>query len=89
MLFDEENGYTPEYIYGNYFERVTDKDSVAARKTRVENAVVDDEEDNDDNEEDEEDEKATNLGLKDLIESGESNGGRILHRNINAGSPRF
>lgn len=22
MLFDEENGYTPEYIYGNYFERV-------------------------------------------------------------------
>ncbi|CAF2111547.1 unnamed protein product [Brassica napus] len=22
MLFDEENGYTPEYIYGNYFERL-------------------------------------------------------------------
>ncbi|KAL4185659.1 hypothetical protein AMTRI_Chr10g231830 [Amborella trichopoda] len=21
MLFDEENGYSPEYIYGNYFER--------------------------------------------------------------------
>ncbi|CAA6654911.1 unnamed protein product [Spirodela intermedia] len=22
MLFDEENGYVPEYIYGNYFERI-------------------------------------------------------------------
>ncbi|KAH7567840.1 hypothetical protein JRO89_XS07G0162800 [Xanthoceras sorbifolium] len=25
MLFDEENGYTPEYIYWNYFERLEGK----------------------------------------------------------------
>ncbi|KAB2631189.1 hypothetical protein D8674_008708 [Pyrus ussuriensis x Pyrus communis] len=25
MLFDEENGYTPEYIYGNYFEELIGK----------------------------------------------------------------
>ncbi|KAB2619823.1 hypothetical protein D8674_041295 [Pyrus ussuriensis x Pyrus communis] len=25
MLFDEENGYTPEYIYGNYFEGLIGK----------------------------------------------------------------
>ena len=27
MLFDDENGYTPKYIYGNYFERLLVKSS--------------------------------------------------------------
>ncbi|KAF9593457.1 hypothetical protein IFM89_023274 [Coptis chinensis] len=77
MLFDEENGYTPEYIYGNYFERVVVKPGTV----RVAAAsVVEEEED--------EEEKAGNVGLRELIDGGDSNGGRILHRNINAGSPR-
>ncbi|KAK1285442.1 hypothetical protein QJS10_CPB20g00994 [Acorus calamus] len=25
MVYDEENGYSPEYVYGNYFERVPEK----------------------------------------------------------------
>ncbi|KAJ8631677.1 hypothetical protein MRB53_025000 [Persea americana] len=37
MLLDEENGYTPEYIYGNYFERV-------AAKERTGRAAEDEEE---------------------------------------------
>ncbi|XP_059307029.1 uncharacterized protein LOC132058586 [Lycium ferocissimum] len=70
MLFDEENGYTPEYIYGNYFERVNGK----LMKKKQE----------------EESEKVRNLGLRELIESGESNTeGRILRRNMNAGDTRF
>ncbi|CAN4109649.1 unnamed protein product [Withania somnifera] len=74
MLFDEENGYTPEYIYGNYFERV--KLNTKTKKKKEEEEV-------------EKEEKVRNLGLKELIESGESNSeGRILRRNMNAGSPR-
>ncbi|KAL0409817.1 UNVERIFIED_CONTAM: hypothetical protein Slati_3571400 [Sesamum latifolium] len=85
MLFDEENGYTPEYIYGNYFERV----GAAKRKMKKETAKK--ESDDDDDEKDREEEKVGNMGLKDLIDSGESGNGRILHRNLNAnsGSPRF
>ncbi|KAL0375182.1 UNVERIFIED_CONTAM: hypothetical protein Sradi_3433900 [Sesamum radiatum] len=85
MLFDEENGYTPEYIYGNYFERV----GAAKRKMKKETAKK--ESDDDDDEKDREEEKVGNMGLKELIDSGESGNGRILHRNLNAnsGSPRF
>ncbi|KAM7531824.1 hypothetical protein LguiB_035234 [Lonicera macranthoides] len=68
MLFDEENGYTPEYIYGNYFERVIVK------------PVVVNKDDDDEKEED----KIGNLGLRELIETVESGTGRILHRNMNA-----
>ncbi|KAJ8533955.1 hypothetical protein K7X08_007279 [Anisodus acutangulus] len=77
MLFDEENGYTPEYIYGNYFERVSVK--LTKKKEEEEEKEVEKEE-----------AKVGNLGLKELIESGESNSdeGRILRRNMNAGSPR-
>lgn len=32
MLFDEENGSIPEYIYGNYFERVSRKAVVDIKK---------------------------------------------------------
>ncbi|KAM3288094.1 hypothetical protein P3S67_021524 [Capsicum chacoense] len=79
MLFDEENGYTPEYIYGNYFERVGGK-----LMTKTTTKKKEEEE-----EEVEKEEKVGNLGLKELIESGDSNSeGRILRRNMNAGSPR-
>lgn len=79
MLFDEENGYTPEYIYGNYFERLQGKPRVAR-----------DEKEKEEEAEEEEEEKVGNLGLRELIDGGgESGGGRILHRNISAGSPRF
>ncbi|KAK4396263.1 hypothetical protein Sango_1462900 [Sesamum angolense] len=83
MLFDEENGYTPEYIYGNYFERV----GAAKRKMKEETAKKE----SDDDEKETEEEKVGNMGLKELIDSGESGNGRILHRNLNAnsGSPRF
>ncbi|KAJ7969353.1 TBC1 domain family member protein [Quillaja saponaria] len=70
MLFDEEDGYTPEYIYGNYFERLL---------VKAGGGVV---------EEEEKEEKVGNLGLRELIGGGDSSGGRILHRNMNAGSPR-
>ncbi|KAG5550131.1 hypothetical protein RHGRI_015173 [Rhododendron griersonianum] len=73
MLFDEENGYSPEYIYGNYFEVVKgDKVSVG----------------NDDDDEKVE-EKIGSLGLRELIGSGDSGSGRVVHRNVNAGSPRL
>lgn len=80
MLFDEENGYTPEYIYGNYFERVTGKKLM--EKNKGEDEV-------DDDKEDVKEEKVANLGLRELIKSGDSSSNRVLHRNINAASPRF
>ncbi|XVF76596.1 hypothetical protein PTKIN_Ptkin13bG0278400 [Pterospermum kingtungense] len=81
MLFDEENGYTPEYIYGNYFERLQGKPFFARAKEEKEEEVA---------EEEEEDEKVANLGLRELIDgAGVSGRGRILHRNINAGSQRI
>ncbi|KAI3822646.1 hypothetical protein L1987_10241 [Smallanthus sonchifolius] len=73
MLFDDENGYNPEYIYGNYFERL-----------RVVPGKMKQEEDGDDKED-----KIVNSGLKELIGSSEESGsGRILHRNMNVGSSR-
>lgn len=78
MLFDEDNGYTPEYIYGNYFERLVGKAGVSGVKKK-EDPV----------EEEESVEKNENLGLRELIESGDSTGSRILHRSINAGEPRI
>ncbi|XWS67018.1 hypothetical protein CRYUN_Cryun05aG0250200 [Craigia yunnanensis] len=78
MLFDEENGYTPEYIYGNHFERLQGKPLFARVKEEKEDEVE---------EEEEEEEKVASLGLRELIDgAGDSGGGRILRRNINAGS---
>ncbi|XP_052176542.1 uncharacterized protein LOC127790857 [Diospyros lotus] len=74
MLFDEENGYSPEYIYGNYFERLRAKPITVASE---------------DTSEKRDEEEKGNLGLRELIEPGDSGRGRILHRNINAGSARF
>ncbi|KAL6520985.1 hypothetical protein OROGR_017554 [Orobanche gracilis] len=84
MLFDEENGYTPEYIYGNYFERI------GAAKRKIKNETKD-KGSVDDEENEKEAEKLGKMGLKELIECGESCSGRILHRNMNANSvsPRF
>ncbi|XP_008788087.1 uncharacterized protein LOC103705948 [Phoenix dactylifera] len=73
MLFDEENGYSAEYIYGNYFERLPDKKG--GRK---------DEEEEDD-EEGTKVKAGANSGLRDLIGDSKDpvgNGeGRVLHRN--------
>ncbi|KAL3825978.1 hypothetical protein ACJIZ3_022007 [Penstemon smallii] len=82
MLFDEENGYTPEYIYGNYFERLGAADKKREMKKK----------NDDDDKKVHEEEKVVNAGLKDLIECGEQGSGHILHRNLNAntgGSPRY
>ncbi|KAG7628384.1 hypothetical protein ISN45_At03g046390 [Arabidopsis thaliana x Arabidopsis arenosa] len=77
MLFDEENGYTPEYIYGNYFERLPVK---LPNNRRVEK----------EKKKEMKEEEVENLGLRELIDGGDAAPGRILHRNnINIGSSRF
>ncbi|VFQ62563.1 unnamed protein product [Cuscuta campestris] len=77
MLFDEENGYTPEYIYGNYFERVSAKPMMKKKQTDEEQLKM-------------KVEKVGNLGLRELIETVEWNTeARVLRRNINAASPNF
>lgn len=78
MLFDDENGYSPEYIYGNYFERLKSKGR----------AVKEDEEKEEEVKEQQE-EKVRNLGLRELIDGSDSGGGRILHRNLNGALPGF
>ncbi|KAL8227109.1 hypothetical protein R6Q57_016941 [Mikania cordata] len=78
MLFDDENGYNPEYIYGNYFERLRVESIGKMKQDAVAKEGGDDKE-----------EKNMNSGLKELIGSNEDSGsGRILHRNMNAGSSR-
>nr|XP_043609613.1 uncharacterized protein LOC122581442 [Erigeron canadensis] len=86
MLFDDENGYNPEYIYGNYFERLRGNVNlnVNVNVKKDDEKVV-----NGDDDVDDKDEKNVNFGLKELIGSSEESGsGRILHRNMNAGSSR-
>ncbi|XP_050380189.1 uncharacterized protein LOC126797580 [Argentina anserina] len=74
MLFDEENGYTPEYIYGNYFERLAGKRGGGGGGEEVK-----------EEEEEEEKEVVGNMGLRELIDGVEDSGQvRIVHRNINA-----
>ncbi|KAH0928625.1 LOW QUALITY PROTEIN: hypothetical protein HID58_014352 [Brassica napus] len=74
MLFDEENGYTPEYIYGNYFERLPVK-LLPSRGVWKEVK--------------EEVEEVESLGgLRELIDGGDGDRGRVLHRNVNIGSSR-
>ncbi|POO02418.1 hypothetical protein TorRG33x02_014020 [Trema orientale] len=74
MLFDEDNGYTPEYIYGNYFERLQGK-NLSKKDQNVEEA--------------EKEEKVVNLGLRELIDDADVGQARILHRNLNVDSSRF
>ncbi|XP_030542590.1 uncharacterized protein LOC115749765 [Rhodamnia argentea] len=78
MLFDDENGYSPEYIYGNYFERLKGKGREVKEDEEKEEEVKEQQE-----------EKVRNLGLKELIDGGDSGGGRILHRNLNGALPGF
>lgn len=85
MLFDEENGYTPEYIYGNYFENLQGKVYRELRKLKEEEEKENEEEEDGN----EEEEKVGELGLRELINGGDSSAGRILHRNVNASSQRF
>ncbi|KAL8152646.1 hypothetical protein V2J09_010406 [Rumex salicifolius] len=68
MLFDEEDGFTPEYIYGNYFERVRVQGGETVMKKEAEK-------------EEEIEEQVGNLGLRELIEQSDSGESRILHRN--------
>ncbi|KAJ4972077.1 hypothetical protein NE237_005176 [Protea cynaroides] len=73
MLFDEENGYSLEYIYENYFERASSlKRTPEVEKDEEKNA--------------EKEEQGGSLGLRELIGGGNSIGGLILHRNMNSGS---
>lgn len=88
MLFDEDNGYTPEYIYGNYFERLQGKVPRGSVGSFVEKKKGKEEEEKGE-EQEEEEERVGNLGLRELIDGGDSNAGRILHRNMKNGSPRF
>ena len=83
MAFDEEFGYNPEYIYGNYFQWFKPRPGGAS--AAVADPVVKKEEE----EEEEEEEKQENQGLRELIDTKDSADARILHRNINAASPRF
>ncbi|KAF8006325.1 hypothetical protein BT93_K0581 [Corymbia citriodora subsp. variegata] len=76
MLFDDENGYSPEYIYGNYFERLKSK----GREVK---------EEEEEEVEEKQEEKVGNLGLRELIDGSDSGGGRILHRNLNGALPGF
>ncbi|KAM7262947.1 hypothetical protein ACFE04_000630 [Oxalis oulophora] len=85
MVFDEEDGYNPEYVYGNYFESRLIMPS-------QDNRVVEKEEEEDEDEDEEEEEEVVEegvKGLKELIDTSDSNGARILHRNLIAASPRF
>ncbi|KAK7336977.1 hypothetical protein VNO77_17531 [Canavalia gladiata] len=79
MVFDDEFGYTPEYIYGNYFQRLKPKPSPSPSPppppAAADASLV-------------KEEKPDNLGLRELIDTKDSSDARILHRNINAGSPR-
>lgn len=85
MLFDDDNGYTPEYIYGNYFERIqlpnnnSSTGSCSINKSRACTRDGDDEE---------KEKVVGNLGLRELIDGRDGDLGRtrVLHRNINAGS---
>ncbi|CAI0472613.1 unnamed protein product [Linum tenue] len=79
MLFDEENGYTPEYIYGNHFERLL---GGAVSRSHKEEEEDDEEEEGGEKEE----ERTANLGLRELIDGGDSSGARILHRNVVTGA---
>uniref|UniRef100_A0A7N0VD85 Uncharacterized protein n=1 Tax=Kalanchoe fedtschenkoi TaxID=63787 RepID=A0A7N0VD85_KALFE len=77
MMFDEENGYTPEYIYGNYFERLPALPKGMKKKKKEE------EEEQEVEPVKEDEQKPVNLGLKELIDGGETGGGRVVHRGLN------
>lgn len=67
----KNNGRTPEYIYGNYFERLPGK----LLSHGVDMVKKEDKE-----------EEVENFGLRELIDGGDVARGRVLHRNINISS---
>uniref|UniRef100_A0A1D1YV78 Uncharacterized protein n=1 Tax=Anthurium amnicola TaxID=1678845 RepID=A0A1D1YV78_9ARAE len=84
MLFDEENGYSPEYIYGNYFERLP----LSAGPKEGSGGGGSGEDD-----EGKKEKGSGNPGLRDLIgeekDSVANKVGRVLHRNsLGAGSAK-
>lgn len=85
MAFDDEFGYNPEYIYGNYFQWFKPRPNPVAAAAVVDDVVKPLEKE----EEEEEEEKQENQGLRELIDNKDSTEARILHRNINASSPRY
>ncbi|KAL2344978.1 hypothetical protein Fmac_006263 [Flemingia macrophylla] len=87
MAFDDEFGYNPEYIYGNYFQWFKPRAPGAAAAAAAVEALGKKEEE--DEAEEGEEEKQENQGLRELIDTKDSTEARILHRNINAASPRF
>ncbi|EPS68091.1 hypothetical protein M569_06683 [Genlisea aurea] len=79
VLFDEDSGYMPEYIYGNYFEMLG-PNSMKLKKPgrKIDNgdhAAVPEMGNG---------ENLGNKGLKELIECKDSGSERIIHRNLNA-----
>lgn len=74
MAYSEKYGYSPEYVYGNYFQRVKPPrpPSVAATPLHKE------------------EEEKGKPGLKEIFDCFKEDytPGRILHRNINAGPSR-
>jgi len=77
MGYNDDHGFSPEYIYGNYFQRTVPLQRPYPPPAGDENEV-DDEAD------------VVSKGLKDLIDDAETDAApaRILHRSLNAGSAR-
>ncbi|XP_020585483.1 uncharacterized protein LOC110028101 [Phalaenopsis equestris] len=71
MMFDEEDGFNAEYVYGNHFERLLEKKGKAGKEKG--------------DEEEEVEPRGGSSGLKDLIgdlkDSSANSKGRVLHRN--------
>ncbi|GAB2235675.1 hypothetical protein Drorol1_Dr00026108 [Drosera rotundifolia] len=81
MVEEEGEGgeCVPEYVYGNYFERI------GGNGIGIGNGMMGARW----GEEEEEEEKVGSLGLKELIGENGVAGSRILHRNLNAAGARF
>ncbi|GLT79247.1 hypothetical protein SLA2020_507410 [Shorea laevis] len=86
MLFNERGEFSPEYFYGNYFERLPERTSFDLYYEES-GLVVEVEEDEED---DGPPPAQLDLGLRGLISGINcTNSGRIVHRNVNADSQSF
>ncbi|KAL9270283.1 hypothetical protein AKJ16_DCAP21425 [Drosera capensis] len=92
VMVEEEGGEcVPEYVYGNYFERIGGN-GIGGIGIGNGNGMMgarwgEEEEDEEEEEEVVEEEKVGSLGLKELIGENGVAGSRILHRNLNATGP--
>lgn len=81
MTYTEWGGFSPEYFYGNYFERLPGKTNFDLWYEEKGGIQL---------QEEEEDEMVLDLGLRGLIGGLNcTNAGRVLHRNVNADSKSF